>query len=278
MLKNVIYFFASLALLFSYISIIYLYANAPQHLLTRTAVKQYYTVQQEDMPGHKADTIVTALTAADYCLFGYNQAVNENYVKAVSYYDSAIALEPANVTAYRFRGYAYYKLNQPESALGSYQKAIELSPDTADVQDLYYNMGEVYFHLSKNYRSACKYYTGAIILNITEHKYYRARGDAWYNLKQWQNALRDYNSAYMFAKAKGENLYDILNYRGDTYLRLGNIKMALNDYREAELIEAFDPDIAYKISLCYNKLNDTLKYTEYSVRADKLYKTGFKYR
>ena len=57
--------------------------------------------------------------------------------QSIAYFDEAIALlqpdDPTLVTAHHNRGFAYYRQGDYDRALEDYTKALELSPDDAEV-------------------------------------------------------------------------------------------------------------------------------------------------
>ena len=73
-----------------------------------------------------------------------NVYLNSNKVNdAMKYLDIAMAQDPKNATYYFVQGTLYDKLDKPEDAIKSYQKAIEFK---ADYFDAYYNLGAVYYN------------------------------------------------------------------------------------------------------------------------------------
>lgn len=69
----------------------------------------------------------------------------ENRLKeAQKYLDLAISHEPNNESFYLFRGILFDRMNNPEEAIKSYLKAIELKPENFDA---FFNLGIVYYNL-----------------------------------------------------------------------------------------------------------------------------------
>ena len=73
-----------------------------------------------------------------------NVYLNSNKINdAMKYLDIAMAQDPKNATYYFVQGTLYDKLDKPEDAIKSYQKAIEFK---VDYFDAYYNLGAVYYN------------------------------------------------------------------------------------------------------------------------------------
>ncbi|GGF08181.1 tetratricopeptide repeat protein [Hymenobacter cavernae] len=63
--------------------------------------------------------------------------------QAIDKLNHAIELDPQNSNLYTVRGSVYDKLKQPDQALASYQKAVEIEPKNFDAQ---FNVGVYYFN------------------------------------------------------------------------------------------------------------------------------------
>jgi len=207
--------------------------------------------------------------ASDYYNRGNIYLELKDYRSAVKDYSKAISLNSRYAKAYHNRAIAYSHLNYTRKAIQDYLKAATVDKSFAKIPEMWYQLGEIFFHKKKDYRKAIFYYNKAIgrgggrdvILSAEENpddvqKYFSSRGDAYYNLKAWKKALQDYNAAYEIAENSGGYLPDILIYRGDTYMQLHDFSKALNDYLEAELIRPFDCNITYRIAACYRILNN----------------------
>ena len=86
----------------------------------------------------------------------------------------------------------------PEKAIKHYNKAIDLNPQNAGA---YYNRGNAYFDLQE-YQKALNDYDKAITLNPQYAKAYGNRGSAYSDLKKYPEAINDYSDAKtLFEKA-----------------------------------------------------------------------------
>ncbi|MET4137869.1 tetratricopeptide (TPR) repeat protein [Pedobacter sp. UYP1] len=164
---------------------------------------------------------------------------------ALSDYNKAIKLAIGNTDNYLERGLIYSRLNQKENALQDYSQAIKLNP--VDIS-AYLNRAEVYYEL-ENLDASCKDYGTAKALlqkgkidnpaltkaieasiidfcDVNSASYYYQRGIAYYNLKQYDKALK----MYTLGLEKFPKNAMILSFKGNTCLALRDYKNALLNY------------------------------------------------
>jgi len=72
----------------------------------------------------------------------------------------------------------------------------------------------------------------AIELNPNNAGYYNSRGNAYYNLERYEEALLGYTEAIALEPANPAFAVVYCN-RGDTYMKLNNKESALKDYEKA---------------------------------------------
>ena len=117
----------------------------------------------------------------------------------------------------------------PSQALKLLNKAVAKDPKFANV---YSNRGNAYRDL-KQYPNALKDYTMAIKLDPSHVKAYNNRGNIYYEQKKYQQALKDYNKClqlnpnYRFAYVN----------RGLVYYQLKNKSRACKDFKKACQLE-----------------------------------------
>lgn len=131
------------------------------------------------------------LTANDWFIRGLNAHSQQDYYEAISYYNSAIKLNPHFAESYNNRGNVKTTLHQYEEAIKDYSKAIELNHDYAIA---YNNRGSAKIEL-KQYKEAITDYDTAIELDHNFAMPYNNRGIAKGKLKQYEEAIKDYDSA-----------------------------------------------------------------------------------
>ena len=186
----------------------------------------------------------------------------KQYERAIQDYDKAIQLNPNLYQAYNNRGNAYGNLGQYERAIQDYNKAIQLNPNYAEAYNsrgfTYYimkkydlafkdankalqlnsNLAECYdtrgciYLAMKNYDKALADFNKA--LSIMEHPViYVNRGETYYYLKNYEKAFADLNKAIELG-LEGENLGEVLYYRGLCYQATGNNEKAQADFAKAK--------------------------------------------
>jgi len=128
---------------------------------------------------------------------GIAQLRNNQYVEALQTLTEAIRLDPTDADFYYQRGVAYCRLNDYPHAVTDLKEAIRLEPTDAN---FYYQRGFAYFqigrylasyHLSA-YQDALKDTTEAIRLEPTDVYFYIQRGLIYEELRDYQNALADF--------------------------------------------------------------------------------------
>ena len=86
------------------------------------------------------------------------------------------------------KGYALYKLERYEEAIGCYDKAIELNPN----EPTYWNNKGYVLYSLKRYEEAIKCFDKAIELNPNEPEYWNMKGIALYLLTRYEEAIKSY--------------------------------------------------------------------------------------
>jgi tetratricopeptide (TPR) repeat protein len=112
-----------------------------------------------------------------------------------------------------------------KKAIEYLDNAIKLNPDYADA---YYSRGFAYYDLGQ-YDPAIRDYNKAIRLQPKDAIAYNNRGKAYAKLSQYKQAINDFNEAIHLQPAD-VNAY---NNRGFAYLLMGNKKMGCRDAQKA---------------------------------------------
>jgi Tfp pilus assembly protein PilF len=115
---------------------------------------------------------------------------------------------------------------------GYWQNSITLFDHTLKVTDnnwlAYYSRGDAYYILG-NYRQAIEDYGRAIEIIPNYAKVYYSRGDAYYVLGNYRQAVEDYGRVIEIKPGYA----DAYANRGDAYKGLGNYRQAVEDYGRA---------------------------------------------
>ena len=114
-------------------------------------------------------------------------------------------------------------------SIQDYNKVIQLNPNDAEV---YNNRGVAYMDGLKQYERAIQDFNKA--LQLLEHPFiYANRGESHYYLKNYTKALEDLNKAIELG-LEGENLGEVLYYRGLCYQATGDEAKAQADFAKAK--------------------------------------------
>ncbi|MBL8162162.1 MAG: tetratricopeptide repeat protein [Anaerolineae bacterium] len=119
---------------------------------------------------------------------GYAWQKDNDFDKAISFYDQAIALNPQYTKAYYNRGLAHYYRKELPQAIENYDKAIALKPDYAKA---YNNRGLARFEQGQLTESLADY-DEAIRLNSTYAIAYNNRGNSRAASGDFASAVADY--------------------------------------------------------------------------------------
>jgi len=154
-----------------------------------------------------------------------------------------------NKTSLPFRNRANYRRDQgrTEDALADYNSAISLKPDGA----LYNSRAKLYFNL-KQYQPAMENYNLAIGMDSTVGEYYINRGAVWALTNQLDKALADFNNGVRL-DPKGANGY---KNRSLVYQSAGQWQLAINDLDTYLSMHPEDADLWYERGRLKNVLND----------------------
>jgi len=143
---------------------------------------------------------------------GYFYYQLEDYEKAIADYTEAIHINPENSDPYIYRGDAYNNLGEHEKAIADYTEFIRSNPTfpfsgcrniqcyTASINVypddclVYIYRGEAYYELGE-YERAIVDYTDAIRLNPEVVSAHFRRGDAYFSLQDYEKAIADYTEA-----------------------------------------------------------------------------------
>ncbi len=140
--------------------------------------------------------------------------------------------ENKNADLYNWKAYAYSKLNQPDTAINYYTKAID-----ADNTNVYaYFQRGLLWQNKQEYDKSFDDYTKAISLDPKHAYALNNRGLIKYSRQQYDDAINDYTSAITI----DPNFADAYNNRGNVWYYKKNYDNALKDY-----LSALDKDPRY---------------------------------
>lgn len=158
----------------------------------------------------------------DQALHAHRQGQLE---QAFSLYQDTLKFDAQYVDAYINMGVLLRALNQPQAALASYDKAIELRPGSAQA---HYNRGNVLNDLQQ-YQAALESFNRSIVINMSDAQAYSNRATALHGLGRFQAAVSSCDKAIAL-EPKDAQFYLI---RANALHELGQSKEAVQSYERA---------------------------------------------
>lgn len=127
-----------------------------------------------------------------YIMLG-NLLSNRKDSNAVYFYKNAINLIPMSTEAHYNLGYYYQNIYNTEKAINEYNTII--NDIDSSYFPAYYNIGFIKMNFSKDYKEAINYFTKAINHRSNYYEAFHNRGFCHEQLKQYDEAKSDYESA-----------------------------------------------------------------------------------
>lgn len=150
---------------------------------------------------------------------------------AVKAYSMAIALVPSNPSLYEARATAYLAMLDATRAYEDYQQAIKVAPFTAVRATIYADLASVYSQQGDS-RSATEAIATAIQLLPNTARFYVASGNIHRDAGSFTLALKLYDHALRLV-SKGPDAEAAHEGKGDTLVKMDQIKAAISEYRQA---------------------------------------------
>ncbi|MCX7697030.1 MAG: tetratricopeptide repeat protein, partial [Bacteroidales bacterium] len=117
---------------------------------------------------------ILLLAQQEEILKGNKKYVQQNYTKAIEWYEKALSKDPNSHEILYNLGNAYYKNRQYDKAKEIFQKLLDQTLDPSLKSKVYYNLGNTYLQ-EKNYDDAINQYINSLRLKPYDE-------DARYNL------------------------------------------------------------------------------------------------
>jgi tetratricopeptide (TPR) repeat protein len=176
----------------------------------------------------------------------------KNYYGAIADYTKALEINPNYFYAYLQKALTKDKLKDYTGAIADYTKALEINPNS----DQAYFARALAKKSIEMYDDAIADYTKAIELNPNESAYYQSRGHLKNNgTNDYYGAIVDFTIA--IDKSTNPNyIADYYNSRGRAKALLKNFNEALSDYNKAIKIDANKPDYYSNRGFSKAKLSD----------------------
>ncbi len=136
--------------------------------------------------------------------------------------DQAVKINGADPSAYYNRALIYSKMNMPDSEIKDYEKALKIFARYTEARN---NLGLLKEKYRKDYTGALQEFTEILKYEPTNAKAYYCRGRCNADLKNYKEAIADYNKAI---KLKADYKVVYLN-RAAAYEALKDVKSAQKD-------------------------------------------------
>lgn len=149
----------------------------------------------------------------------------EKYDSAYYYYKAAVRLDEDMAEAWLGLGNSLHMLNQKDSSLILYNKALSINPENKQAR---YNIGWWYYD-QKQYRQSIDYLKVLVEEDPSQLNAMQLVGDDFYEMAQYDSALRWYNGAYTNG-ARSRWLCHVMAY---IYDKNNQVDQAIPLYKEA---------------------------------------------
>jgi len=150
------------------------------------------------------------------------------YDLSVKYYKSLLEIDSTHKFSFVNLGLNYAKQDKKDSAIIWYDKVLAIYPDYS----LAYNNKAYVFQSDGDYLKAIELYTTAISFDTYDTRPVWNRGDCYFALGQFDNAITDYQNVYDM----NSEYYNALFQIGECYEKKGQIIEALRFYMEYKTI------------------------------------------
>jgi len=194
----------------------------------------------------------------------------KNYIYAIDLYSKVIELNPNFEYAYSRRSFCKQNLKDYNGAIQDLLNYMQINPIVDP--HVYISIAIIKFKI-EDFKGIIEDCTKAIKLDTKNDCAYSYRGRANFYLKNYNEAIADFKTAYEIEinKSKSNNEFKPFSLANLKYY--GRAKFEIQEYKNAlrifeEMIEQY-PKHHYTYELianCYEKLND---YTNYKVNFDK---------
>lgn len=147
------------------------------------------------------------------------------------------------------RGLSYYKQGQYEKAIAEFEKIVAASPD---YEAGYRVLGDAYLQL-KRYEDAAKAFHRAAQLDSSKFVSFYGAAVAEFNLKQYRTCVQTLTAGEKAASSPREK-YQLHHLRGAAYYNMGDFAAAARDLREAVEIQGTNYEDLFQLGVSYFRL------------------------
>ncbi|MDR0308029.1 MAG: tetratricopeptide repeat protein [Chitinispirillales bacterium] len=171
-----------------------------------------------------------------------------SYARAISNYNMALKINPANVFVLFNRGLAHFYRGDNNRAVANYNAVLKIDPNNAEALS---NRGLAYAKRGDHNRAIADY-NAALRINPDNITILTNRGNAYKDTDNYDRAMTDFNSALKINSAYAKALFC----RGTVHHVRGNYTNAIADFDAALKIDPDYADALYARGTAYSNKGD----------------------
>ncbi len=204
-----------------------------------------------------------------YNNMGYLSYLERRYDEAIEFYNTAIEKNKYILSAHRYLGYSYRAKRDFEKAIEIYNEALNVFTEGRDRRLVIEDKAYVYFFTDR-FNESIAVFKKALDENLESGYIYDMIGTAYYNLRDYKNALKYFNDGLK----KFENYEDLSISMGDYYFKIErDFKKALEYYLKATSSDNKDYRHLLKLAVCQEKLASKKAESNYKLALELLEET-----
>jgi len=148
-----------------------------------------------------------------------------DYKNPMTFYNSALSMNPKSALAYNNRGVLKRNVNDTQGAIDDFNRAIQIYPAYEEAHN---NRGLAKWQSGDHVGSITDFDTAISINKAYPNPYYH-RGRAYYDMHDYRRAIADFSSYASMSKVH----LDEYNYIGKSLAQIGNYQEAIKYFNEA---------------------------------------------
>jgi len=164
----------------------------------------------------------------------------QDFADEIQVFDKAMALAPDDTKLYVQQAALYLQNDESRRAFDDYTRALQVTTNPALQATLYAGIADVYA-AQERYDDAYKAGDKAISLQQGSAALYLRAGDIHQAAADYPKALMLYNKALELTTVP-VTLESVHEAKGDTYVKTGQIQLALSEYKQASRFIFANPD------------------------------------
>lgn len=180
----------------------------------------------------------------------FSTPLPNGYIQLFDPLNKAIVLNPNYIEAYLLRASWYYEEEMFEECILDNQKIISLEVESELLADIYYQLGNCFGYLDKNFDAIISY-NKALQLGCSKNIYLN-RAIAKIDIMDYKGSLIDLNEALIIEQKN----YNILYFRGKAKFFLKDYESAIKDLSIFLEFEPLDYDSYELRAKCYEGINE----------------------